>query len=51
MVKKLEYPVGFAVAKTVAKNAGKDFSDPALASDHLKIFKDFFPPGRCACLE
>lgn len=49
---RLEYPVGFAVAKTVAKNAGKDFSDPALASDLLQFFKDFFfPPGKCACLQ
>lgn len=35
--------MGFAVAKTVAKNAGKDFSDPALASDLLQFFKEFFP--------
>lgn len=38
MVKRLENPVGFAVTKTVAKNAGKDFSDPALASDLLTFF-------------
>lgn len=34
--------MGFAVAKTVAKNAGKDFSNPALASDLLQFLKDFF---------
>lgn len=37
MVKRLKYPVGFAVAKIVAKNAGKDFSDPSLASDLLQF--------------
>lgn len=38
VVKRLKYPVGFAVAVIVAKNAGKDFSDPALASDLLQFF-------------